>query len=95
MQSIDYHARYYDNVIRCTRPSLVIPVHWDYFFVPLSNELAALPGANVTLRYIRDRLKNDNIRMGVIQGEQRVKLFDDKSPVDAYQGSEAGCERRD
>ncbi|WP_175942201.1 MBL fold metallo-hydrolase [Caballeronia sp. BCC1704] len=93
-RSIDYHQRYYDNVIGCTRPSLVIPVHWDNFFVPLSKKLPALPGANVTLRYIRERLRSDNVRLGVVQGEQKVKLFDETSAVDVYQGPGPGCEKR-
>ncbi|GAB5100277.1 MBL fold metallo-hydrolase [Caballeronia sp. HLA56] len=93
-RSIAYHDRYYDNVIRCTRPSLVIPVHWDYFFVPLSGRLPALPGANTTLRYMRGRLHEDNIRMGIMQGQQKVMLFDAKSTVPSYPGPGAGCEQR-
>ena len=55
-------------------------MHWDYFFNPLSKILAALPGANTTLRYMRERLKSDDIHVGIMQGEQKIKLFDERTP---------------
>ncbi|WP_162068029.1 MBL fold metallo-hydrolase [Burkholderia sp. THE68] len=78
-RSVDYHTRFYDNTVGCVRPRLVIPVHWDDFFEPLSGELPAMLGANTTFRYIRQRLQADGIGLGVMQGLQRVKLFDDDS----------------
>ncbi|CAL8480748.1 MBL fold metallo-hydrolase [Caballeronia sp. EK] len=87
----DFRARYYDNTVGCARPSLVIPVHWDNFFKPLSKPLAAMPGADSTLNYLRGRLQQDHIRLGVMEGLQRVKLFDANTPIEPYAGPGANC----
>ncbi|GJH08285.1 MBL fold metallo-hydrolase [Caballeronia novacaledonica] len=94
-RSTDFHRRYYDNTVGCVRPSLVVPVHWDEFFEPLSTSLSAMPGSNTTLRYVRERLRQDHIQLGVMRGLQKVKLFDETSRIASYPGPAPGCEDYD
>lgn len=95
MRDTDFHARYYDNTVGCARPSLVIPVHWDSLFAPLTEELPAMLGVNTTLRYLRERLREDHVQLGAMQGLQKVKLFDENTRLEPSNISGLACEDYD
>jgi L-ascorbate metabolism protein UlaG (beta-lactamase superfamily) len=57
------------------RPKLVIPIHWDNFFRPLSDHLEGMEDLNASLDFLIDRLKADKIEFGILQGYQSVTLF--------------------
>ncbi|MBS1613052.1 MAG: MBL fold metallo-hydrolase, partial [Bacteroidetes bacterium] len=61
------------------QPKIVVPIHWDNFFKPLSPHLKALPTVvdNVKLGfdYIIERTKQDGIQFRIMQGGDSVLLF--------------------
>ena len=42
-QSTSFQQQYLDETLGTLRPSVVIPIHWDNFFLPLSQTLQFLP----------------------------------------------------
>lgn len=76
-QKREFMNAFYDQTIGTTKPSLVIPVHWDIFFGPLSDELQAMPDVPAAFDFLIERLKADGIRFGIVQGYQSVLLFAD------------------
>jgi len=75
----DFQDVVYAETIRKVRPRLVIPVHWDSFFDPLSDKLQFPLVGNVPagFDYLIGRLKEDKIAFGILQGYQSVLLFGD------------------
>lgn len=78
-QDKDFQKDFYKQTVRTVRPKLVIPIHWDDFFHPLSDHLDApakivddLPAA---FDFLIDRLADDKIKFGILQGYQSVMLF--------------------
>jgi L-ascorbate metabolism protein UlaG (beta-lactamase superfamily) len=69
----------YDQTVRKVQPRLVVPIHWDNFFQPLSDHLEPLGKAidNVPagFDYLLVRLKADKIQFGILQGYQSTLLF--------------------
>ncbi|MGC4892843.1 MBL fold metallo-hydrolase [Micromonospora sp. DT31] len=43
-QSARFQDDYWRHVVEATRPRLVVPIHWDNFFVSLDRRLRPLPG---------------------------------------------------
>lgn len=80
-QSPEFQDTFYAQTVSVVRPRLVIPIHWDDFFAPLSTHLTApyriaddLPaGFDALIR----RLEADGLHFGLMQGFQRVLLFND------------------
>ena len=66
------------------RPKLVIPIHWDNFFLPLSEHLEALGDTPGGFDFLIRRLSADQITFAILQGYQSVMLF----------GQGAGARRR-
>ena len=70
---------FYDQTVKTVQPKLVIPVHWDNFFTPLSDRLEPLgkpiDDTAAGFDFLIDRLKLDKIRFGILQGYQSVMLF--------------------
>jgi L-ascorbate metabolism protein UlaG (beta-lactamase superfamily) len=75
----DFQDAVYDQTIGKVRPKLVIPVHWDSFFDPLSDKLQFPLVGNVPagFDYLIGRLKEDGIEFGILQGYQSILLFGD------------------
>jgi L-ascorbate metabolism protein UlaG (beta-lactamase superfamily) len=73
MQTREFQNAYYDQTVKKARPQLVIPIHWDHFFLPLDDRLAPL--GDPAFDFLIPRLKADNIRFGILQGFQSVELF--------------------
>ena len=78
-QDSAFRANYYNETIGKLQPKIVVPIHWDNFFKPLSPHLKALPTVvdNVKLGfdYIIERTKQDGIQFCIMQGGDSVLLF--------------------
>lgn len=78
IQTEGFRKTYYEQTIAKIRPKLVIPIHWDNFFLPLSERLVP-PGKPIDdvstgFDFLIDRLKEDSIRFGVLQGYGSVMV---------------------
>jgi L-ascorbate metabolism protein UlaG (beta-lactamase superfamily) len=75
----DYQDAVYEQTVLKVHPRLVVPVHWDSFFDPLSDKLQLPLVGNVhaAFDYLIHRLKEDGIAFGIMQGYQSVLLFGD------------------
>ncbi len=75
---------FYDETVKKVQPKLVIPIHWDNFFQPLSDRLEppgkAIGDVSAGFDFLIERLKTDKIRFGILQGYQSVLLFGKDTP---------------
>ena len=74
-----WQDKYYQQTVGTLKPSVVIPLHWDDFFLPVSENLVMLPRfANDTPKdfdlFIK-RTKSDNIDFKILQGTKSILLF--------------------
>jgi L-ascorbate metabolism protein UlaG (beta-lactamase superfamily) len=73
---------YYEQTVGAVKPKLVVPIHWDDFFQPLTDKLEpfAKPIDDLPAGWddLIARLKKDQIRFGLLQGYQSVLLFGKK-----------------
>ncbi|MBN9517236.1 MBL fold metallo-hydrolase [bacterium] len=75
LQRPAFQTAFYDETIGKVRPKLVVPIHWDNFMTPLSDQLKPqFDPADAWDPMIR-RLRADRIRFGVLQGYGRATLF--------------------
>jgi L-ascorbate metabolism protein UlaG (beta-lactamase superfamily) len=83
-QSSLFREAYYDQTVGRVKPKLVIPIHWDDFFSPLSENLEAPPkfvdDTSVALDYLIARTKKDGIQLRFLQGFQSLTLFPKTNP---------------
>ena len=72
IQTDAYRKSYYDETVKHLRPKLVIPTHWDNFFKPLNETLEGyakpIDDLPTTFDFLKDRLKADGIKFGLLQG---------------------------
>jgi L-ascorbate metabolism protein UlaG (beta-lactamase superfamily) len=80
-QTKAFQDAFYNQTIMKVRPKLVIPIHWDNFFRPLSDQLEGMDNMNASFDFLLDRLKTDKIEFGILQGYQSVTLFGKESDV--------------
>ncbi len=78
-QGVAFRDSFYtENVLR-PHPQLLVPIHWDNFFKPLSNHLKALPklagNLKEDLNYLIERTRQDNVALHLMQGYDSVILF--------------------
>jgi len=70
---------FYRENVTALKPSLLVPLHWDDFFEPVSDHLLMLPivMANVDddFDYMIERTKADGIKFKLLQGEKSIVLF--------------------
>lgn len=76
LQTDAFRDTFYDNTVKKVRPRLVIPVHWDDFFTPLTDNLEGWGRFWLSFDFLIGRLKADGIRFGILQGFQSVTLFE-------------------
>jgi L-ascorbate metabolism protein UlaG (beta-lactamase superfamily) len=80
-QSDDFKTKYYDETIGKLKPKLVLPLHWDNFLLPLSEELKMMPNfaddTSASFQYIIQKTKADNIGFKILQGGKSIILFAD------------------
>jgi L-ascorbate metabolism protein UlaG (beta-lactamase superfamily) len=74
-QADEHRKALYDETVGRVRPKLVVPIHWDDFFLPLTDRLKPMADAPVAFDFLIERLKADKIRFGLLQGYQGVTLF--------------------
>ena len=71
-----FQQQFYDETVGKIHPQLVVPIHWDNFFHPLSEHLVALPWVADDLKQSFDflifRTKNDEIKFQILQGYQSL-----------------------
>ncbi|MBX9694921.1 MAG: MBL fold metallo-hydrolase [Cyanobacteria bacterium] len=78
-QNREFQNNYYDQTVGKVKPHLVIPVHWDNFFQPLSDHLEPLTlGDKVpkAFDFLIGRLSHDGIKFGILQGYASITLPD-------------------
>lgn len=79
-QTPTFRDAYYDQTIAKVHPRLVIPIHWDNFLLPLSDQLVPLyrlaDDLQTGLDFLIRRLTADQIQFGILQGFQSVMLFE-------------------
>jgi L-ascorbate metabolism protein UlaG (beta-lactamase superfamily) len=68
---------FYDETVGRVKPKLVIPTHWDQFFLPLSEHLVPLNDEDLTTSFdfLIRRLTTDRSQFGIMQGYQSIMLF--------------------
>jgi L-ascorbate metabolism protein UlaG (beta-lactamase superfamily) len=70
---------FYREVVTALEPSILIPLHWDDFFEPLSDHLPALPKAMADVGhdfdFVSERAKRDGIGFKILQGTKSIVLF--------------------
>jgi L-ascorbate metabolism protein UlaG (beta-lactamase superfamily) len=80
MQKPKFRDSFYEQTVAAVHPRLVVATHWDDFFEPLSENMppAFWPVDNVPagLDFLSHRLEHDGIQLGLMQGFQRIVLFD-------------------
>lgn len=69
---------YYEQTVRKVKPELIIPIHWDNFTKPLTDNLEALPKfADNTKKgfdFFIQRTKADKIDFLILQGFQSIYI---------------------
>jgi L-ascorbate metabolism protein UlaG (beta-lactamase superfamily) len=78
-QTRERRNTFYDQTVQKVQPKLLIPIHWDNFFMPLSERLEppgkAIDDTAAGFDFLIERLKANKIRFGILQGYQSVMLF--------------------
>ena len=81
-QNRKFRDFYYAQTVGAVKPKLVVGVHWDNFFQPLSDKLELMPklADDVPAGFddLIARTKADKIEFGLMQGFQTVLLFGKK-----------------
>jgi L-ascorbate metabolism protein UlaG (beta-lactamase superfamily) len=81
-QNKKFRDFYYEQTVGAVKPKLVVGIHWDNFFQPLSDKLELMPKlADDVPGAVDDlitRTKADKIEFGLMQGFQSVTLFGKK-----------------
>lgn len=70
---------FYRENVTALEPSLVIPLHWDDFFKPVSDHLEMLPKFTGKVEddfdYVIERTRTDGIDLKILQGTKSIVLF--------------------
>jgi L-ascorbate metabolism protein UlaG (beta-lactamase superfamily) len=78
-QTADWQKAFYEQTIGKLKPKLLIPLHWDDFFKPISENLDMLPRfANDSPKdfdFMINKTKADNIDFKILQGTKSIVLF--------------------
>jgi len=75
-QDQSFKDAFYNQTVGKVRPKLVIPVHWDSFFLPLNDHLEFLESNESDgFDFLIGRLSADHIQFGIMQGFQSIVLF--------------------
>lgn len=75
-QDQDFQNMYYEQTVRTVKPELIIPIHWDNFTKPLTDNLEALPkfadNTKKGLDFFIQRTTADKIDFLILQGFQSI-----------------------
>ena len=75
-QPAAFQQTFYTETVGKLKPRLLIPIHWDNFFQPLTSELTALPWLVDDLQqsfdFLLGRTQADQIQFRILQGYQSL-----------------------
>lgn len=74
-QTDEHRKALYAETVAKVRPKLVVPIHWDNFFLPLGDRLEPMGDVPAAFDFLIEKLKADKIAFGILQGYQGVTLF--------------------
>lgn len=78
-QSESFKEEYYKQTVSALTPSLVIPLHWDNFFLPASKNLEMMPvlmdNTSKGFDYLIKKTKIDSIELKILQSGKGIVLF--------------------
>ena len=78
-QPAAWQEAYYAQTIGVLKPRLVVPLHWDSFFEPISDHLEMLPrfatDGEQDFDFFLSRTRADQVRFVLLQGTESVLLF--------------------
>jgi len=70
---------FYRENVTATEPALMVPIHWDDFFYPVSDQLVMLPKFTASVEkdfdYFIEKTRKDKIDFKVLQGTRTIVLF--------------------
>lgn len=77
---ISVKDKFYEETVMKVKPNLIIPIHWDSFFSPLTKPLKApikiIDDLPVGLDYIIKRTTEDQISFKMLQAFQSIIVFE-------------------
>ncbi len=80
-ESNKFKKTYYNETVGKLNPNLIIPMHWDNFFKPLSKNLVLMPkiidNTSKYLKFITKKTKKDKKELKLLQGGKSIILFKD------------------
>lgn len=86
--SIGYIARhgfefidpYWENSVEMLKPSLIIPIHWENFFTPLTNNMQLfspiIDKTEKSFDFVIEKCIEENIDLKILQGGSSIVLFE-------------------
>jgi len=78
-QSMAFKNALWENSIEKLKPSLVIPIHWENFFTPLSENMKMFPPVidqtEKSFDFVIEKCQEQNLDMKMLQGGHSVVLF--------------------
>lgn len=78
-QDTAFQRKYYLNTVGSLKPGLVIPIHWDNFFKPLSKDLVPYPTIADNVKrdfdFLIEKTRRDKIELKLMQGYENVVVF--------------------
>ncbi|MEE4177607.1 MAG: MBL fold metallo-hydrolase [Bacteroides sp.] len=81
-QSIEFKNTLWENSIEKLKPDLVIPIHWDNFFTPLSSNLELfspiIDNTGKSFDFMIEKCQKQNIDLKILQGGKSIVLFKKK-----------------
>ncbi|PJZ47421.1 MBL fold metallo-hydrolase [Leptospira brenneri] len=79
LQPILFQEQFYKETIQTLKPKLLIPIHWDNFFkplsVPLEPNLKLGDDFDGNLKFILKRTSEEKIQVQLLQGFETIDLF--------------------
>lgn len=78
-QSEEWRDKFYKHTVGALQPKILIPLHWDNFFLPQSGQLQMLPRfatrGEDDFNFFISKLTADSIDFKVLQGQKSILLF--------------------
>lgn len=80
--------KFYEEIVEKVEPKLIVPIHWDNFFLsldkPLRGPMRLIDNLSIALDYMIKRTEEDNISFKLLQGFQCIELFCDDNYNSLY-----------
>lgn len=82
-QSIAFKNALWENSIEKLKPGLVIPIHWDNFFTPLTSSLEMfspiIDNTGKSFDFMIEKSRKQNLDLKILQGGKSIVLFKKQS----------------